>query len=635
MRYIPFGRWLVLAVMLFGPLGAKVFGESGRNLHYLVVDASGSIKQNRMIKPIVDAVKRHVNRLGEEDEVRVAIFNKDVTFQSTWPSMTFDAKTDFGKKFAKKYVPSNETYLYDTVDSVLDEVGRDAGEYETVKILILSDGNDSKNGTIKTWDPIVERACNLVRTHPSSLITFYPIGFKDAILPEDCIEVTYINEQAVEIPPDPPRADFEAAPLTAKTGEEITFFARRSPGAIDTLTWSFGDGAEASGPLETHEVVRHAYSEPGPKTVSLTAVGIGGKDQEVREAYVAIEDIVRPVAAFSWTPKAPRVGEDLILVNESTGSPDSLVWFVEGYAPRTGAAPRVTMQQAGTVSVALEARRGDLKDRKVDALTVLPPLPQAAIAISPEDGVDVGGSVRLAAAPAEEGVVYRWRVAGENIGEGLAIDWTATEPGTVDVELSAEGPGGTATARERLFVRELPPPDAAFSAEPTGEVDVGAEIRLSASARADGVRHRWRIGEDALALEGPDAVWTARAPGSVTIVHEAEGPGGVSTARDRLLVRDIPVPKADFTIEPRDVEVGAEVVMRAVDTNPDLEHVWRIDGKTYRGSEVHVTAKEAKTVAVLHEVTSHGKTGQMERAFTAVDSVLLTPEFSASPRKGT
>jgi PKD repeat protein len=69
----------------------------------------------------------------------------------------------------------------------------------------------------------------------------------------------------------PPSASFSVSPATTLPGAAVNFNAGASSdpgGAITGYSWSFGDGATASGPGASH-----AYLRPGTYTVTLTVVG--------------------------------------------------------------------------------------------------------------------------------------------------------------------------------------------------------------------------------------------------------------------------------------------------------------------------------------------------------------------------
>lgn len=532
-------------------LAVSALGASVTNLHYLIVDRSGSIKDSNLTVPLMKAVKEHVNTLGEKDEVKIIFFDNTWFGERTWPQMDFDAKVEFGKHFEKLFKPDRgSTLLYDTAAKVLDDVLPIANRYDTIKLLILSDGDDSSNGVIKTWAPVVDRACKLMKANPNSLITFYTIGFNPSNKPSDCIQTTHVHSNAVVIPPDPPRADFEAAPREVLVGEEVTFFARRSLGKVDRLEWSFGDSKIEAGALETHEVVRHTYGNAGLKTIRLVASGIGGRDEKEKVGYVAVKERERPVARFSWNPEQPRVNESVAFINQSAGNPESYRWDFGALGSSTEASPRATMAQAGTYAVSLVASKGSVSHTAKASMVVLP----------------------------------------------LA-------------------------------------PEAGFTIDPAGDVDVGQTLVFQAKATGAGLQHAWTINQSAGKPEAR-VEWTAGEPGTVEVVHEVKGPGGVATQREKVFVRAIAKPDADFVITPEPVELGAEVTVRASKDQEGWAHHWTIAGRTYDQTEVTLRPEQAGALPVAHEVVFKGQTSHLDKTVAVIEVARLAPAFTASPRKG-
>jgi PKD repeat protein len=358
-----------------------------------------------------------------------------------------------------------------------------------------------------------------------------------------------VDPKDVEIPPDPPRADFEAAPREATVGQEVTFFARRSPGAIDQLAWSFGDGATLAGSLDTHDAVKHTYTKSGTMTISLVATGIGGRDEATKIGYVVVKDAVRPKAGFSWAPENPRVGQVVTLINKSTGEPETYRWQMGAMGESAEAAPKITPTAAGDLAVELTVQRGTFTDTVKAVIKVLP----------------------LAPSPA-------------------------------------------------------------FSLEPSGDVELGQTVRAVAAERGSGVEHQWRFGGES--FSGSEVTWTATVTGSVEVVHRVMGPGGKNEARDRVYIRDIGRPDADFDIEPKRVLVGADVVAQAKKDEAGWQHRWTVDGTVYSGVSVKFKVAGTEPVTIIHEVVAKGRTGVLERTVTPVEEAVLIPRFSASTTKG-
>ncbi len=85
--------------------------------------------------------------------------------------------------------------------------------------------------------------------------------------------------------------------------------------------WDFGDGAKSS---EKHG--EHTYKASGEYTVTLTAMGPGGKQQEMSKKLAVASSIVPPDAHFVLPMETIEVGKTLRIVNNSTGTIRKTVW---------------------------------------------------------------------------------------------------------------------------------------------------------------------------------------------------------------------------------------------------------------------------------------------------------------------
>lgn len=92
--------------------------------------------------------------------------------------------------------------------------------------------------------------------------------------------------------PDPPSADLAGAPATGDAPLTVSF-SDLSTGGVTAWSWSFGDGASATGAAPSH-----TYEDPGTYTVSLTVIGPAGVDSTTRVGMVTAGAPARPSANF-------------------------------------------------------------------------------------------------------------------------------------------------------------------------------------------------------------------------------------------------------------------------------------------------------------------------------------------------
>jgi uncharacterized repeat protein (TIGR01451 family) len=141
-----------------------------------------------------------------------------------------------------------------------------------------------------------------------------------------------------------PTAAFVPSDLMPDVGELVTF-TNLSTGSLPLdFVWDLGDGMTSTLPAP-----EHAYSLPGPYTVTLTAANGCGEDTHADTLTVVCAD---PTAAFTWTAKYLVV----TFTNESTGTfPLDFVWDLGDGMTSTLPAPTHTYGAPGPYTVTLSA----------------------------------------------------------------------------------------------------------------------------------------------------------------------------------------------------------------------------------------------------------------------------------------
>jgi PKD repeat protein len=126
----------------------------------------------------------------------------------------------------------------------------------------------------------------------------------------------------------PPAADFVFSPTNPQAGETVYFNAAASidpDGKIESYQWNFGNNKETApsdSPLAENE-----YNPPVTTTYTVTlrvvdddgAEGVASKEVTVE---VMIDENQPPTAAFSFSPKNPRAGEEVRFNAGASTDPD-------------------------------------------------------------------------------------------------------------------------------------------------------------------------------------------------------------------------------------------------------------------------------------------------------------------------
>ena len=155
-----------------------------------------------------------------------------------------------------------------------------------------------------------------------------------------------------------PNAAFSFTPVSPGIGEWIRFDATASvdpDGTITNYGWNFGDGS----PTTTGSVVYHQYSAAGTYTVTLTVTDDDGASDTATSPVQVGPVSLPPVAAFTYAPLDPEVGEAIVFDATSSFDPDGAIvqysWDVDGNGSDDLTGPVITINytSSGVVVVRL------------------------------------------------------------------------------------------------------------------------------------------------------------------------------------------------------------------------------------------------------------------------------------------
>jgi parallel beta-helix repeat protein len=173
-----------------------------------------------------------------------------------------------------------------------------------------------------------------------------PSGYLDSDSTIRDIGAYYFNQSN----PSVPEANFTSNvvlgsfPLYAQ-------FINTTAGAVTGYEWVFGDNTTST---QANPV--HAYTAEGIYSVSLTAIGPGGVDTEVKSDYITVTaPHYPPEISFSGSPVT---GINPLTVNFSStvvNDLDSIRWYFGDGGTSTAANPTYTYQDVGTYNVILNA----------------------------------------------------------------------------------------------------------------------------------------------------------------------------------------------------------------------------------------------------------------------------------------
>jgi PKD repeat protein len=312
-----------------------------------------------------------------------------------------------------------------------------------------------------------------------------------------------------------------AAPLV------VSFDGRSSSdieGAIATFSWSFGDGASASGPTASH-----TYAAGGSYSAILRVTdGQGATAQTARAISVSVAENREPTANNQSLP----VNEDSPLVITLTGSdPEGAALRYEILAPPesgvlSGSAARWTYTPNddfnGTDSFTFRVNDGTQDSDQATVsirVSAVNDAPSAQMSAGPTAGVAPLVTVFSAAGSSDpEGpLTYQWAFGDGSTATGMTTSHSYTRPGTYTARLIVTDTDGATSSATRMIQAlthsaiTMPAPD--MSAVEGRTYQLGDEISVVYSGAT--TNFNWEVVPDAgddTGADGLDAASIARAP---------------------------------------------------------------------------------------------------------------------------
>jgi len=211
----------------------------------------------------------------------------------------------------------------------------------------------------------------------------------------DIDEVTKVDYIKINV--DPPVANFVANKVIGGTSTSFQFTGH-TVGTITDYLWNFGDGQTS-----TELSPSHTYSSVGTYTVTFTATGPGGSDDEIKTNYITV--LAAPVAAFISDKTSGYAPESVQFTNQSTGTITSRLWTFGDGTTSTATSPSHIYEAEGTYTVSLTVTGpgGVDVETKTNLITV-------TVSLIEGGGFYVGdlGGYRIICAPIEGQASAAW-----------------------------------------------------------------------------------------------------------------------------------------------------------------------------------------------------------------------------------
>jgi PKD repeat protein len=364
-----------------------------------------------------------------------------------------------------------------------------------------------------------------------------------------------------------PTAAFTFSPTTPRVNADVQF----TDGSTDaaTVSWNFGDGSALSS--ERNPV--HRFAESKAYTVTLTVTNATDSRSTTRPVNV---NPLPPVAAFTFAPAAPRVGDTVTFTNTSTGGAAAVLWtFPDGTTAATANAS-YRFAAAGNFQVTLVMTNASDSSSRTLPVTVVPQPPGADFTFAPA-APRINQAMTFTSSVTGTGpYTYAWTFDDGGTATTANATHTFTTAGTHTARLVVSN-GLPTTVPTKSFTVLAPLPVASFTVSPaTGTTDT---VFTFTSTSTNAAAPTWNFGDS-----GPDDTATG-----VTVTHRFHTPGskpvtltvsGAGNVTDTHTVNVIVLSGPTVTANPTCAVTGVTVNCTSSNSygGPFTAHEWTVTG---------------------------------------------------------
>ena len=378
-----------------------------------------------------------------------------------------------------------------------------------------------------------------------------------------------------------PTAAFTYTPTSPTTQDPVQFLdqSHDPAGQMRSWSWNIGDGTSAG----SVQNPIHTFSRRGIYRVHLTVTGDSGTVSAFRDIQVRNAP---PLAAFTFSPALPKVGQMVTFGAGGSSDPDGTISLVEwdfdndGQTDATGSTVTWSFTSVGAKPVTLKVT-DDAGDpsyaTKVVPVTATPPVADFTYApTSPLTGETVVFDASASKDPDGTIILYEWDLNkdGKTDATGMTISHAFPTAGAYPVTLVVtDNDGAIAAVTKAIPVQvggtggDNRPPVADFKFTPAEpQVRDVVSFKATGSSDPDGqiVLYEWDFdGDRVYDATGPEVAHAYDTGGAKIVTLRITDDDGALGYRSQVVPVIFQRPTADFTYTPSQPRKGALVTFDA------------------------------------------------------------------------
>lgn len=389
-----------------------------------------------------------------------------------------------------------------------------------------------------------------------------------------------------------PTSSFTYSPASPTTSETINFDGTGSSdadGSISSYSWTFGDGATATGATPGH-----AYTDDGSYTVELTVTDDDGSTHTSSQTVSVTNR--GPSASFTYSPTSPTTNETVNFDGSGSSDPDGSVssysWNFGDGATGTGATAGHGYSDNGTYTVELTVTDDDGSTATTSQdITVTNQAPTASFTIDSQT-IQTGESTTLRGGGSDpDGTIsyYQWSIDGstqtKTTSANRTVSWSDNGSHTIDLRVQDNDGSWSSWAGTKTITVQNQAPTASFTYSPTDPATnetIGFDGTGSSDPDGSIGSYSWDFGDGATGT-GSTPTHSYSDNGTYTVQLTVADDDGASHTTSQSIAVTNQAPTASFTIDDQTLTTGQSTTLRGSGSDGDGSisyYQWSIDGNT-------------------------------------------------------